>query len=336
MSSRLTNLLLLLLVAAGVATGILGWLLPEPKSLPLYHLHRVLGLALVLLLVWKQVIVRASIARRLGRQPRDGSTLVGIAAGSALLASLALGLAWTLDLVSFDSFWGYSALNLHVLLALATLPFMVRHLLRRWERRPAARELVTRRSALQLLALSAASLASWQLTERVANAWALAGARRTSGSKHAGSFSGNDFPVTIWLFDSVPSLDASTWHLQVVGNTTTPISFSYADLLAYHRRELTAVLDCTGGWWSEQVWSGASVGDVLAAGGIDPNARLIDVVSVTGHRWTFAVEELRAALLATHVGGEPLSPGHGYPVRLVMPGRRGFQWVKWVDRLEVL
>ena len=41
-------------------------------------------------------------------------------------------------------------------------------------------------------------------------------------------------------------------------------------------------------------------------------------------------------LLATHVGDEPLSPGHGAPVRLVAPGRRGFQWVKWIDRIEVV
>ncbi|TMD59944.1 MAG: sulfite oxidase, partial [Chloroflexi bacterium] len=39
-------------------------------------------------------------------------------------------------------------------------------------------------------------------------------------------------------------------------------------------------------------------------------------------------------LLATHLGGETLSPAHGYPVRLVAPGRRGFQWVKWVSRIE--
>jgi DMSO/TMAO reductase YedYZ molybdopterin-dependent catalytic subunit len=40
-------------------------------------------------------------------------------------------------------------------------------------------------------------------------------------------------------------------------------------------------------------------------------------------------------LLATHVGDEPLSHGHGAPLRLVAPNRRGFQWVKWIDEIEI-
>jgi DMSO/TMAO reductase YedYZ molybdopterin-dependent catalytic subunit len=39
--------------------------------------------------------------------------------------------------------------------------------------------------------------------------------------------------------------------------------------------------------------------------------------------------------VATHVGGEPLSAGHGAPARLVAPGRRGFWWVKWIMAIDV-
>ena len=66
-----------------------------------------------------------------------------------------------------------------------------------------------------------------------------------------------------------------------------------------------------------------------------PGAAWVSFVSVTGYRWSLPLEEARAALLATHVSGEPLSHDHGAPLRLVAPDRRGFQWVKWVVRVEV-
>jgi DMSO/TMAO reductase YedYZ molybdopterin-dependent catalytic subunit len=160
-------------------------------------------------------------------------------------------------------------------------------------------------------------------------------ARRPTGSKHAVSFSANAYPVTIWLFDDVPLLDAATWRLSISGAVASPLSLSYAELTSLPTRTADAVLDCTGGWWSEQTWGGIVVGDLLARAGAASTAREAAVISVTGHRWTFPLDEVRGALLATHVGGEPLTPGHGYPARLVIPGRRGFQWVKWVHRIEV-
>lgn len=335
MSRRLTNVLILALVVAEVATGLIAWVIHEARALPLYDIHRFLGIALVLLLLWKQAIVRDSLGRRLPRRPFDASILPSAAAGVALAASLLFALAWSLQVISFDWLWGYSPLNLHVLLALSALPFFVAHLARRWERRPAARDLVTRRSLVHLLGLAAGSALVWNVADRVAEARA-AGVRRASGSKHAGSFTGNAFPTTIWTFDTVPDLSPSTWRLHVRGNVAAPLSLSYADLLAAPPISAPVVLDCTGGWWSEQLWTGPLVGHLLTAARPRPDARWVDVVSVTGHRWTFALDTLASTLLATHVGGEPLSPAHGFPARLVAPGHRGFQWIKWVDRLEVL
>ncbi|MGI4895775.1 MAG: molybdopterin-dependent oxidoreductase, partial [Janthinobacterium lividum] len=65
------------------------------------------------------------------------------------------------------------------------------------------------------------------------------------------------------------------------------------------------------------------------------SARSLLVHSRSGYRRRFPLTDLQSLLLATHVGGEPLDPAHGAPLRLVAPGRRGFWWVKWVDRIEL-
>lgn len=93
------------------------------------------------------------------------------------------------------------------------------------------------------------------------------------------------------------------------------------------------MLDCTGGWYAEQVWSGTRLDRLLPD--LDPGTA-IEVRSVTGYRRRFPASDAPRLYMATRVGGELLSAGHGAPVRLVAPGRRGFWWVKWVAGVRVV
>ena len=141
-------------------------------------------------------------------------------------------------------------------------------------------------------------------------------------------------PAEIWLFDEVPLVDARSWRLGLSGSSAA--SLSLAELIARHpRREVQCVLDCTSGWWSEQVWSGVGLLDVLGTAGLAAGGSQVAVTSRTGHRIVLGIADLETAVLATHVGGEPLSAGHGFPVRLVVPGWRGYHWVKWVQQIDV-
>src|SRR6202158_1684837 len=326
MPRRLTNDLLLALLLAQVLGGLIGGAIPVETAAPLCDLHRALGVGVILLLGWKQAIALNSLRRRVRRRRWDRSIVWGSVAGIGLLSTLALGLAWTLNLISFDLLWGYSPMNVHVALGIGLLPFVGWHLLKRRRQNAASAPVASRRTLLRVGSLGLATLVGWQALERLAPA-----VRLVSGSKPTTSFSANDFPAEIWLFDNVPTIDSAQWRLGVLAR-----EFSLAELIQHFpQRQVQAVLDCTSGWWSEQIWSGVSLLDVLQRAGASADASQAAILSITGHRIVLPLADLEHAVLATRVGGEVLSPGHGYPVRLVVPNRRGYHWVKWVQRIDV-
>jgi DMSO/TMAO reductase YedYZ molybdopterin-dependent catalytic subunit len=157
--------------------------------------------------------------------------------------------------------------------------------------------------------------------------------RRFTGSREADYGTPNGFFVTAFLNDNPAPLDRSTWRLRIVGLIAQPLILTHADLRA--ETALAATVDCTGGVYATREWSGLSLGPLLDAVGVASEARMVWFISTTGHRWPLPLDEARRALLATHVGGEPLAHEHGFPLRLVAPERRGFQWVKWLDTIEI-
>jgi DMSO/TMAO reductase YedYZ molybdopterin-dependent catalytic subunit len=136
-------------------------------------------------------------------------------------------------------------------------------------------------------------------------------------------------PVTQWLDDAVPSIDASEWRLLVTSGGVSR-SVSLDELAAFDDRT-RAVLDCTGGWYAEQVWQGARLDRLL--GQVDGSSVLVR--SRTGYERRFPIGDASSIVVATGVGGAQLSAGHGFPARLVAPGRRGYWWVKWIDEIRV-
>lgn len=340
MPRRLTNLLLLVLALGLAGSGLAGWISPTATAGFWYELHRLLGVALVLTLLWKAPIVKRSLVRRLARPRLRRTTLPGLLTGLSALGALGLGLGWTTSLLQLDSFGGYSPLNVHVELGLLLLPLLAWHLSRRWERQPSLAALLARRRTLAHLGgLTLGTLVGWRAVDAMIAEMVQRGERRSSASRHIGSFTGNAFAEQIWQFDTVPTIVPEEWRLDVVDQRGAVTSLTLAALAGLPPATFDALLDCTGGWWTEQRWTGWRLDDVLKLAGLDlldGQDGLAEVVSATGHRWAFPLFEFRGMLLATHVGGEPISPGHGAPVRLVAPNRRGFQWVKWVDRIAML
>ena len=75
---------------------------------------------------------------------------------------------------------------------------------------------------------------------------------------------------------------------------------------------------------------------VVEGFGVDPGASAVVVRSATGWTSSLPIDEARGCLLATGVAESPLPSGNGAPCRLVVPTRRGLDWVKWITEIEVI
>src|SRR5829696_2760130 len=142
-------------------------------------------------------------------------------------------------------------------------------------------------------------------------------------------------PVTQWLDDRVQVLDPAAWRLRVRAGDAAR-DWTYEELAGFGDR-VEAVLDCTGGWYARATWEGVRLDRLLPPGtmrrpGI---AASLVVTSATGYRRRLPLADARSLYVATRLGGRPLSAGHGFPARLVAPGRRGFWWVKWVTAIDL-
>ncbi|MBI2765064.1 MAG: molybdopterin-dependent oxidoreductase [Chloroflexi bacterium] len=138
-----------------------------------------------------------------------------------------------------------------------------------------------------------------------------------------------------------PAVDADGWRLEVDGEVEAPRTFSFEEIRAMPATEVPLLLQCisnpVGG---KLVSNGAWVGF--------PLARLLDVVSPTaaatalrvtaadGYDETVDLADQETVLVAYALGGEVLPPAHGYPVRLLFPGRYGMRSVKWVAGLQLV
>ena len=333
MTTATLDRLLAVLVAAQLVTGLLSLRAGSPPTAPLFLAHGVIGGALLVAVVMKlrRSVPDAIAARRWGRLAL-GSLLAALA-----VAALAGGLVWVAS-GRILSIGPWTVLTLHIWAALALVPIAAAHLIpHRWRlirppRRRAGRgAVVSRRTLLATGALAALGVVVWGATN-VLDA-VQGGVRRFTGSRWLPA--GGIPPPTTFFGEGAPPIDRDAWRLRVHGRVATERFMSLADLARIGASETTAVLDCTSGWVMETTWQGVALAAVLDEAGLTAGAHTVTVRSETGWFARMPVEEARRAFLATGVAGQPLPSGNGAPLRLVAPDRRGLEWVKWVDEIEV-
>ena len=335
---RFVNALILVLFCILGLTGLYGLVWHFPAAW--FDIHRIAGWGLILLIPWKAAIALRSLSRGVNRRlDRTLLLVASVLLTIATLTVLLLGLLWTWQIGPYYVWIGgyaYSGIGWHWGIALGLAPLFIVHVWQRWPR-PRKTDFVGRRQALKLMGLGLASLASWGVAETLASSVERTEARRRfTGSREEGSFAGNAHPVTTAPDQGKIKLDPSTWTLQVTGAVGMPLRLSYEAALADSTSEVTAALDCTGGWYTVQTWRGIRLMDLLSQADIRPDAIGIILRGTANYTAPFTLAQAQEILLATHVADEVLSHVHGFPLRAVVPSRRGWHWVKWLTEIEVI
>ena len=242
LTGRQVNLLLELLIAGAVSTGLLSWWAGDRWNGWLTIGHTVCGLSILFVVPAKlRGPVRAGFKRK--RRTRWVSSGFGL----LVLATIVFGMIHSTGIWYGVGYW--SALWTHQLLGFSVVPLFVWHLVTR-PVRPNVADL-DRRSFLRtgFIAVGAAGLYVGQ--RAIAGLVGLDGAdRRRTGSYEVASFDPANMPWISWINDSRPAdTSPEAWTLGVNGAVVS------IESLWEMAQPVSAILDCTGGGFSEQRWT---------------------------------------------------------------------------------
>jgi DMSO/TMAO reductase YedYZ molybdopterin-dependent catalytic subunit len=137
----------------------------------------------------------------------------------------------------------------------------------------------------------------------------------------------------------VPQVDLGTWRFEITGLVEHPLTLSWSELLELPRQQTLCDIHCVTRWSRyDNLFEGVSVQALLQRAIPRPEARYALVHAAQGFTTNLPLADLDrpANLLALSFGGEPLTPEHGGPVRLLVPHLYFWKSAKWIAGLRVM
>jgi DMSO/TMAO reductase YedYZ molybdopterin-dependent catalytic subunit len=143
-----------------------------------------------------------------------------------------------------------------------------------------------------------------------------------------------------------PSIvDGESWTLPITGLVENPLNLTLDALRErYEPLDQFVTLSCISGRVGTSLigttlWTGASLQDVLLEAGLKPEAKYIQVHSADGFYETVDLDLIfadRRIMLTYDWDQQPLTPGHGFPLRIYIPDRYGMKQPRWITSIDVI
>jgi DMSO/TMAO reductase YedYZ molybdopterin-dependent catalytic subunit len=140
-------------------------------------------------------------------------------------------------------------------------------------------------------------------------------------------------------YGTVPKMDLARWRFTVSGAVDQPFAITWEELQALPRRQTPCDIHCVTRWSRyDNLFEGVPVQLLLRRAGVKPQARYALVHAEQGFTTNLPMSDLDRPenLLALSHDGEPLTPEHGGPVRLLVPHLYLWKSAKWIRGMECL
>lgn len=151
-----------------------------------------------------------------------------------------------------------------------------------------------------------------------------------------GQYATDRFPVL--HAGDVPDVDLAAWSFEIRGLVGKPGKWTWEEFSALPATRMVADIHCVTKWSRfDTEWDGVAVSEVWSRIDAAPEATHVLVDAEQGYTANLSVSDFVRPenLFATHYGGRPLDPEHGWPARLVVPHLYFWKSVKWVRGFEV-
>lgn len=138
---------------------------------------------------------------------------------------------------------------------------------------------------------------------------------------------------------SVPDVDLTEWDFVVDGLVEEPKTWSWQEMVAMPTSTVTADIHCVTKWTKfDTAWTGIPVRTIWEQIGASDTATHVMIRAYHGFTANLPLDDFLAdtSLFATRFDGGPLTPEHGYPLRLVVPHLYFWKSVKWVRGFTVM